>query len=57
MKESVNFFNALSARSLLHEIRANDEAYRLLLSISSKGEHQGGFENRRIAQLTPPVSE
>lgn len=52
MKESVNFFNALSARSLLHEIRANDEAYRLLLSISSKGEHQGGFENRRIAQLT-----
>lgn len=42
----------LSARSIFEEIRSNDEAYRLFLSIAAKGETQGGWENERIAALT-----
>jgi hypothetical protein len=43
----------LSARSLFREICAHDESYRLFLSLAAKGEDQGGFENDRIAELTP----
>ena len=42
----------LSARAIYHEIRNNDETYRLFCSIAAKGEAQGGWENRRIAELT-----
>ncbi len=42
----------LSTRSIFQEIRNNTEALRLLLSIAAKGETQGGWENRRIAELT-----
>ena len=45
----------LSARSIFEEIRSDDGAYRLFLSIASKGEAQGGWENHRIAELTPDV--
>jgi rubrerythrin len=44
--------DVLSARSIFEEIRSNDEAYRLFLSIAAKGEEQGGWENERIAALT-----
>jgi hypothetical protein len=43
----------LSARSIFQEIRADDRAYRLLLSVAAKGEMQGGWKNERIALLTP----
>jgi len=43
----------LSARSLFREVCAHDESYRLFLSLAAKGEQQGGFENDRIAELTP----
>ncbi len=43
----------LSARRLFEEIRANDDAYAFLLSIAAKNEAQGGWENERIADLTP----
>jgi rubrerythrin len=42
----------LSPRSIFEEIRANDEAFRLFCSLASKNEHQGGWENERIAALT-----
>jgi len=42
----------LSARAIYHEIRNNDETYRLFCSVAAKGEAQGGWENRRIAELT-----
>jgi hypothetical protein len=42
----------LSARSLFHEIKDCDEAYRLFLSVAAKNEAQGGWENARIAALT-----
>jgi rubrerythrin len=42
----------LTARSIFREIRGNDRAYRLLLSVAAKGETQGGWENARIALLT-----
>jgi hypothetical protein len=42
----------LSARHIFHEIRSNDRAYQLLLSVAAKGEAQGGWENERIARLT-----
>jgi hypothetical protein len=42
----------LSARALFEEIRSNDETFRLFCSIASKNEHQGGWENERIAALT-----
>ena len=35
----------ITPRSIFEEIRANDEAYRLFLSLGAKGEAQGGFEN------------
>ncbi|MEM7411521.1 MAG: ferritin-like domain-containing protein [Myxococcota bacterium] len=41
----------LSARAIYHEIRDNDETYRLFCSVAAKGETQGGWENRRIAAL------
>jgi len=41
-----------SARAIYHEIRNNDETYRLFCSVAAKGEAQGGWENRRIAALT-----
>jgi rubrerythrin len=44
---------ALSARAVYGEIRSNDETYRLFCSIAAKGEAQGGWENARIAALTP----
>lgn len=42
---------ALSARAIYEQIRDNDETFRLFCSIASKGESQGGWENRRIAEL------
>ncbi|MFM9912280.1 MAG: hypothetical protein ACKVN9_01955 [Methylophilaceae bacterium] len=42
----------LSAKSIFQEIRQNNEAFRLLLSVAAKGETQGGWENERIATLT-----
>jgi hypothetical protein len=42
----------LSTKSIFQEIRQNQDAFRLLLSIASKGETQGGWENERIASLT-----
>lgn len=42
----------LSARAIYREIRDNDETYRLFCSVAAKGEAQGGWENRRIAELT-----
>ena len=42
----------LSARAIYQEIRNNDETYRLFCSVAAKGEAQGGWENRRIAELT-----
>lgn len=42
----------LSARSIFNEIRGNDRAYQVLLSVAAKGETQGGWENERIASLT-----
>jgi rubrerythrin len=43
----------LSARSFFQEICEHDESYRLFLSLAAKGEDQGGWENERIAELTP----
>lgn len=43
----------LSARSLFREVCDHDESYQLFLSLAAKGEQQGGFENDRIAELTP----
>lgn len=42
----------LSERAIFSEIRANDQAYRFVLSVAAKGETQGGWENERIAELT-----
>jgi rubrerythrin len=42
----------LSARAIYREIRNNDETFRLFCSVAAKGEAQGGWENRRIAELT-----
>lgn len=42
----------LSTRAVFEEIRADDEAYRLFLSVAAKGEAQGGWENERLAALT-----
>lgn len=42
----------LSARGIFEQIRSNDETFRLFCSIASKNEHQGGWENERIAELT-----
>jgi rubrerythrin len=42
----------LSTKSIFKEIRGNENAFRLLLSIAAKGETQGGWENERIAALT-----
>ena len=44
---------ALSARAIYEEIRSNDETFRVFCSIAAKGESQGGWENARIAALTP----
>ncbi|MDI2128566.1 ferritin-like domain-containing protein [Yinghuangia seranimata] len=41
----------LSARGILQDIHADDEAFRLFCSIAAKGESQGGWENARIAAL------
>lgn len=41
----------LSARAIYQEIRSCDESFRLFCSVASKGEAQGGWENRRIAEL------
>lgn len=43
----------LSARAIHREIRDHDETYRLFCSIAMKGEAQGGWENRRIAERMP----
>ncbi|MCA9321888.1 MAG: ferritin-like domain-containing protein, partial [Planctomycetes bacterium] len=43
----------LSTASIFQEIRSNDEAYRFFLSMAAKGETQGGWENERIAALSP----
>jgi hypothetical protein len=42
----------LSTTSIFREIRGNEAAFSLLLSIAAKGETQGGWENERIAALT-----
>jgi rubrerythrin len=42
----------LSARAIYQEIRNNDATYQLFCSVAAKGEAQGGWENRRIAELT-----
>ena len=39
-------------RSLFEEVRANDDASRLLAGTTSRNELQGGWENERIAALT-----
>jgi hypothetical protein len=44
---------SLSARAIYEEIRSNDETFRLFCSVAAKGETQGGWENARIAALTP----
>ena len=41
-----------SVASIFNEIKNDDGAFRLFLSVASKGEHQGGWENERIAALT-----
>ena len=43
----------VSARAIYREIHDHDETYRLFCSVAMKGEAQGGWENRRIAELTP----
>lgn len=43
----------LSTRSIFLEIRRDPRAFQLLMSIAAKGETQGGWENERIAALTP----
>ena len=43
----------LSTNSIFREIRQNDDAYRFFLSVAAKGETQGGWENERIAALSP----
>ncbi|MDF9393291.1 MULTISPECIES: ferritin-like domain-containing protein [Methylococcus] len=43
----------LSTRSVFQEIRRDPRAFQLLISIAAKGETQGGWENERIAALTP----
>lgn len=43
----------LSAQRIFKEICENDETYRLFLSLAASGEDQGGWENERIAELTP----
>ncbi|MFI9204540.1 ferritin-like domain-containing protein [Streptomyces sp. NPDC053048] len=43
----------LTARGLFQEIIDSDEAYQLFCSIAAGGEHQGGWENGRIAALVP----
>ena len=42
----------LSTRSIFEEIRANDEAFRLLAGTASKNEPQGGRKSERVAELT-----
>jgi rubrerythrin len=42
----------LSTHSIFEEIRANNDAFRLLAGTASKNELQGGWENERIAELT-----
>jgi hypothetical protein len=41
-----------SVASIFNEIKNHDDAFRLFLSVAAKGEHQGGWENERIAALT-----
>lgn len=43
----------LSAKTLFQEILDHDESFRLFCSIAAGGEAQGGWENGRIAALTP----
>ncbi|WP_320775228.1 ferritin-like domain-containing protein [Streptomyces sp. CRN 30] len=43
----------LSAKSLFQEILDHDASFRLFCSIAAGGEAQGGWENARIAALTP----
>jgi hypothetical protein len=43
----------LSARSLFQEIIDDDDSFQLFCSIAASGEHQGGWENGRIAALVP----
>lgn len=47
---------ALSARAIYDEIRSDDTTFRLFCSIAAKGESQGGWENARIAALTPDAT-
>lgn len=44
---------ALSPKGIFYELCANDETFRLFCSVAAKGESQGGWENDRIATLTP----
>lgn len=43
----------ISTKSIFTEIRNNAESFRMFLSIASKGELQGGWENERISALAP----
>lgn len=43
----------LSTRSIYREMRDNDRAFQIFVSTASVGEEQGGWENERIAALTP----
>lgn len=43
----------LSARSIFQEIVDSDDSFQLFCSIAASGEHQGGWENGRIAALVP----
>ena len=42
----------LSARAIYREIRDDDRTFQLFVSVAAAGEEQGGWENRRIAELT-----
>lgn len=42
-----------SARSIFQEIVDSDDSFQLFCSIAASGEHQGGWENGRIAALVP----
>ncbi len=44
--------SSVLTRTIFQEIRNNNEAYRLLLSVTAKGEAQGGWENERLAAKT-----
>ncbi len=43
----------LTARAIYREICEDDRTFQLFISVAAAGEEQGGWENERIAALTP----